>query len=172
MPLWINATWTTDSLRKAEESVDFNFTLRAQPVNESVGAALSEVDENTRARPPRCDRVGYGEGASTGALLGVYPGRLPPRAHAQRGNAPLWISRDMSRFGEGVERHVASVPRATDGRVRKPRRNKRRRARTPSMRPPGLADDQVVRVVSAASTYFSAKSCGHRPVVIIGSCCG
>jgi hypothetical protein len=46
--------------------------------------------------------------------------RCPPHggtagAGVQIRGAPVRASRDMSRFGKGVERHVASVPPATDG---------------------------------------------------------
>ena len=51
-----------------------------------------------------------------GDLLGVRPRPAPPGARARYRNAPLRVSRDTSRFGEGVERHVASVPLASDGR--------------------------------------------------------
>ena len=170
MPHWINATWTKDSLCKAGISRGFDFTLRAQPVNESVGAALSEVDETRAARRPRCDRIGYGERPSRGPSSVSTHGRLPPGEHAQRGNAPLWISRDMSRSVR-----VLSTSRVfpSDGRNGSGNRGETNdtRSRTSSMRAPGLTDDQVVRVVSAASTYVSAKSCGP-PRRRRESCCG
>ena len=50
-----------------------------------------------------------------GVLLGVCPRPAPPGAGARCRNAPLRVSRDTSRFSEGVERHVASVPPAPDG---------------------------------------------------------
>lgn len=49
-----------------------------------------------------------------GLLLGVCPGRL---RGARRSKAPLWVSRDTSRFRNALERHVASVPRAADRSV-------------------------------------------------------
>ena len=52
-----------------------------------------------------------------GVLLGVCPRPAPPGAGARCRNAPLRVSRDTSRFGEDLERHVASVPPASDGHV-------------------------------------------------------
>jgi len=52
-----------------------------------------------------------------GVLLGVCPRPAPPGAGPLYRNTPLRVSRDTSRFGEDLERHVASVPPAADGHV-------------------------------------------------------